>query len=253
MGKADSVLVTGGGGFIGSHLAGRLVEEGYRVRVLDNWASGRRENLARWLGEIELVEGDICDAELVRRAVRGARWVFHLAALASVPLSLERPVEFAQVNIGGTVNLLKASADARVERFVFASSSSCYGASPELPKREELPAKPLSPYGLSKLVGEQYCQLFSESFGLETVSLRYFNVFGPRQALRSHYASVVPAFITALLEGQPPTIDGDGEQTRDFTYVANAVEATVRAARAGGAGVSGEVFNVGSGERHSVK
>jgi UDP-glucose 4-epimerase len=246
----DVALVTGGGGFIGSHLVERLCRDGHRVRVLDNFATGRRENLAHLTDRIELIEGDIRSFEQVRGAMGGADRVFHFAALPSVPRSVQDPLASNESNITGTLNVLLAARDEGVRRVVFASSSSVYGANSELPKREEMPARPVAPYAVAKLGAEGYCRAFFEVYGLETVSLRFFNVFGPRQDPRSEYAAVIPSFIAALLEGRPPVLYGDGEQSRDFTYVDNAVEASLLAAAA--PGVAGETFNVACGERTTL-
>jgi nucleoside-diphosphate-sugar epimerase len=241
------VLVTGGGGFIGSNLVDRLLVEGYEVRVLDNFATGRRENLTPVIEEIELVEGDIQSYERVHTAVEGCEFVFHLAALPSVPRSIQDPLTSNATNVTGTLNVLLASRDAGVRRVVYASSSSIYGENPQLPKREDMPVYPIAPYPVSKLAGESYCRSFSRVYGLDTVSLRYFNVFGPRQDPLSQYAAVIPRFIAAFQEDRAPTVYGDGQQSRDFTYVENAVEANLCAVRA--EDVAGEVFNVACGER----
>jgi UDP-glucose 4-epimerase len=246
----STYLVTGGGGFIGSHIAATLVERGRRVRVLDNFATGRRENLAQIMADIELIEGDVADPQTARRAVAGVEIVFHQAAIPSVPRSIADPMSVHHNNTLGTLQILLAARDAGVKRVVFASSSSIYGDSPTLPKREDMPPAPKSPYAATKLAGEVYCQSFTDSYGLETVSLRYFNVFGPRQDPLSEYAAVIPKFITALLAGQPPTIYGDGQQTRDFTYISNVVEANLLAAEAPAA--SGRVFNMACGKRISL-
>jgi nucleoside-diphosphate-sugar epimerase len=245
--EAARVLVTGGGGFIGSNLVERLVRHGYRVRVLDNFATGSRENLLELWAEIELIEGDIQSYERVHNAVRGCEVVFHQAALPSVPRSIQDPLTSNASNVTGTLNVLLAGRDEGIRRVVFASSSSLYGASEELPKREEMATVPIAPYAVSKLAAEGYCRAFTNVYGLETVSLRYFNVFGPRQDPLSHYAAVIPRFITAILDGERPMIYGDGEQSRDFTYIDNAVEANLLAARADG--VAGETFNIACGER----
>jgi len=243
-------LVTGGAGFIGSHVVERLVALGYRVRVLDDLSEGRRENLAAVWDRIEFIEGDLRDPEIVRRAVRDVDYVLHQAALRSVPRSVEDPMTTTAVNVLGTVNLLQAAREAGVRRVVFASSSSVYGETSELPLRESQPPRPISPYAVSKLAGEQYCAVFTKLYGMETVSLRYFNVFGPRQDPRSEYAAVIPRFILAALRGEPLEIHGDGLQSRDFTYVENVVEANLRAATQ--PGIAGEVFNIGCGRRYSV-
>jgi UDP-glucose 4-epimerase len=246
----ETVLVTGGGGFIGSHLVARLLREGHPVRVLDNFASGRRENLLPVLSEIELIEGDIQSYERAHNAVRGCHLVFHLAALPSIPRSIQDPLTSHASNVIGTLNVLLAARDEGVRRVVFASSSSVYGANTELPKREDMPALPIAPYAVAKLAAENYCRAFHEVYGLETVALRYFNVFGPKQDPLSQYAAVIPNFISAVLAGQAPIVYGDGEQSRDFTYVDNAIEANLLAAHADGVG--GETFNVACGDRISL-
>lgn len=242
------VLVTGGGGFIGHHLTRRLVNEGFDVRVLDNFATGQRERLQDL--DISLVEGDVRSYERAHTAVRGVHTVFHLAALPSVPRSVADPLTTNSVNIDGTLNVLLASRDEGIQRVVFASSSSVYGANPALPKREDHQPLPLSPYGVSKLAAEQYCRAFHSVYGLETIALRLFNVFGPGQDPLSQYAAVVPRFIDALRHGRPPVVYGDGSQTRDFTYVADVVDAFLRAREA--SHVAGEVLNVCAGAETSV-
>jgi len=244
------VLVTGGGGFIGCNLVKRLLQEGHDVRVLDNFATGRRENLMDLLGDIELVEGDMQSYERVHNAVRSCEVVLHQAALPSVPRSVQDPLTSNASNVTGTLNVLLAARDSDVRRVVFASSSSIYGANAELPKREDQIPLPISPYAVAKLAGEGYCRSFSQVFGLETVSLRYFNVFGPRQDPLSQYSAVIPNFMTALLTGQQPVIFGDGEQSRDFTYVENVVEGNLLAMTADG--VAGNVYNIAAGERLSL-
>jgi nucleoside-diphosphate-sugar epimerase len=246
----STYLVTGGGGFIGSHIAATLVARGQRVRVLDNFITGRRENLAPLMDGIELIEGDVADEQTARRAVEGVEAVFHQAALPSVPRSIADPLAAHRSNTFGTLQILLAARDAGVRRVVFASSSAIYGDSPTMPKRENMPPAPKSPYAATKLAGEAYCQSFTDAYGLETVSLRYFNVFGPRQDPLSEYAAVIPKFITALLAGRSPTIYGDGEQSRDFTYISNVVEANLLAAEAPAA--SGRVFNIACGKRISL-
>ncbi|MHC5034607.1 MAG: SDR family oxidoreductase [Planctomycetota bacterium] len=246
----STYLVTGGAGFIGSHIVDALLAEGHRVRVLDNFATGRRENLAHVMDKIELIEGDVRDQEAVHRAVQGAEYVLHQAALPSVPRSIKDPLATHEVNATGTLNILLAARESGVKRVVYASSSSVYGDTPELPKREDMTPRPKSPYAVSKLAGEHYCQAFWEAYGLETVCLRYFNVFGPRQAPDSPYAAVIPLFISALLNGGRPRIYGDGEQTRDFTFVANVVQANLLAATAPEA--AGAVCNVACGKRTSL-
>lgn len=245
-------LVTGGGGFIGSHLVDRLLAEGVEVRVLDNFASGRRENLAGAMGEIDLVEGDMQSYERCSTAVRGCDVVFHQAALPSVPRSVADPLTSNAVNVTGTLNILLASRDAGVRRVVFASSSSVYGANPDLPKSEEMATLPISPYAVAKQAAEAYCRAFTKVYGLETISLRYFNVFGPRQDPQSEYAAVIPKFITSVLAGRRPTIFGDGEQSRDFTYVDNVVDANILASRSTSTDVIGSHVNVACGSRISL-
>jgi UDP-glucose 4-epimerase len=243
-------LVTGGAGFIGSNIVEELVRRGERVRVLDDFSTGCRENLAPFLERIELIEGDIQDPATVRRAVEGVDYVLHQAALPSVQRSVDDPLASNAANVTGTLNLLLAARDAHVKRVAYASSSAAYGDSPTLPKREDMLPRPKSPYAVSKLAGEHYCRVFTEVYGLETVSLRYFNVFGPRQDPASQYAAVIPLFITALLRGEPPTVYGDGLQSRDFTYVSNVVQANLLAATA--PGVAGRVFNVACGQRYTL-
>jgi UDP-glucose 4-epimerase len=241
------VLVTGGAGFIGSHLARRLLAEGHEVRVVDNFSTGNRANLARLDGEIEILEGDIQSYERAHNAVRDCEVVFHEAALPSVPRSIQDPLTSNAANVIGTLNILLASRDSGVRRVVFASSSSIYGADLTLPKQEDKAPQPISPYAVAKLAGEGYCRSFSQVYALETVALRYFNVFGPRQDPLSHYAAVIPKFTSALLAGRPPVVFGDGEQSRDFTYIDNVVGANLLAA--GAEGVSGQTFNIACGDR----
>jgi UDP-N-acetylglucosamine/UDP-N-acetyl-alpha-D-glucosaminouronate 4-epimerase len=242
-----TVLITGGGGFIGSHLADRLLALGREVRILDNFATGRRSNVLRLADAVELVEGDIRSYERVYNAVAGSEIVFHQAALPSVPRSVQDPLTSNETNITGTLNVLLAARDVGVRRVVFASSSSVYGVNRALPKREDMAPVPISPYAVAKLACEGYCRSFGEVYGLETVALRYFNVFGPRQDPRSQYAAVIPNFIHALLVGERARIFGDGEQSRDFTYVDNVVDANLLAADAPAA--AGDVYNVACGER----
>jgi len=244
-------LVTGGAGFIGSHLAEELVRRGERVRVLDNFITGKRENLAPFRNFIELIEGDIRDMETCRRALRSVDYVLHQAALPSVPRSIEEPLLSHDINVNGTLNLLVGAVEAKISRFVFASSSSVYGDDPALPKREGKEGTPLSPYAVHKLLGEKYCRVFYDIYGLGTICLRYFNIFGPRQDPASQYAAAIPLFITLLLNGDRPQIFGDGEQSRDFTYIANVVEANLRAVEAPDEAL-GDVFNIAGGERTSV-
>jgi UDP-glucose 4-epimerase len=243
-------LVTGGAGFIGSSIVAELVRHGERVRVLDNFSTGRRDNLGPFLERIDLIEGDLRDLSTVSQAVEGVDYVLHHAALASVQRSVDDPLATHAANTTGTLHLLVAARDAGVRRVVYASSSSIYGDSPTLPKREDMLPRPKSPYAVSKLTAAHYCQAFTEVFGLETVSLRYFNVFGPRQDPTSQYAAVVPLFITAMLQGESPVVHGDGHQSRDFTFVSNVVRANLLAATA--PNIAGRVFNVACGQRHTL-
>lgn len=243
-------LVTGGAGFVGSHIVERLLQMGKRVRVVDNFSTGRIENLRGFTKDIELLTGDIADQDVARAAVRGVEVVFHQAALPSVPRSIEDPLATHRSNVTGTLQLLHASTGEGVRRFVYAASSSAYGDTPTLPKIETMPPAPRSPYAAAKLSGELYCKAFHHVHGLETVSLRYFNIFGPRQDPDSPYAAVIPRFIEALLSGKAPLIFGDGNQTRDFTYIDNAVQANILAATQ--ADAVGEVFNVAFGKRISL-
>jgi UDP-glucose 4-epimerase len=243
------VLVTGGGGFIGSNLVRGLLEAGGEVRVLDNFATGNRANLAGL--DVDIVEGELRSYERVHNAVRGVDLVYHLGALGSVPRSVQDPLTSSAVNVEGTLNVLLAARDEGIRRVVFSSSSSIYGSSGDLPRTEAMAPDPISPYGVAKLAAERYCVSFSRVYhGFETVVLRYFNVFGPRQSPFSQYAAVVPLFVTAVRDGRPVTIFGDGEQSRDFTYVANVVDATMRAGMAEGA--SGQIFNVAAGAPGTV-
>jgi len=242
-------LVTGGAGFIGSHLCDELVARGQRVRVVDSLVTGKRQNLAH-LPQVEFLEGDLAEIDVARRAVDGVDFVLHQAAIPSVPRSVEDPIASNRANIDASLNVLVAARDAGVRRVVYAGSSSAYGNAPTLPKVETMGTAPLSPYALQKLVAEQYCQMFTSLYGLETVTIRYFNVFGPRQDPSSPYSGVISLFISAACEGRSPTIYGDGEQTRDFTYVGNVVDGVLRACEA--PGVSGEVINVATGGRISL-
>jgi nucleoside-diphosphate-sugar epimerase len=242
-------LVTGGAGFIGSHIAEELLRRGERVRIADSFITGKRENLSHLTG-VELVEGDLADFAIAQRAVAGVDYVLHQAAIPSVPRSVEDPITSNRANIDASLNVLVAARDAQVRRLVYAGSSSAYGNTPTLPKVETMGTAPLSPYALQKLVAEQYCQMFTTLYGLETVTIRYFNVFGPRQDPSSPYSGVISLFIRALVDGRAPTIYGDGGQTRDFTYVANVVDGVLRACTAPGA--SGEVINVATGSRISL-
>jgi UDP-glucose 4-epimerase len=243
-------LVTGGAGFIGSNVAEALVRRGEKVRILDDFSSGKRTNLRGFADDVEVIDGDLRDMDAVRRAVEGIVGVYHQAALRSVPRSVDNPLATNDVNITGTLQLLMASRDAGVKRVVAASSSSVYGANEDLPKREDQMLLPVSPYAASKLAGEHYCRIFTRLYGLETVSLRYFNVFGPRQDPDSQYAAVVPLFIQAGLDGVPLTVHGDGMQSRDFTYIDNVVQANLRAMEA--PNVGGEAFNIACGSRYTL-
>jgi nucleoside-diphosphate-sugar epimerase len=243
-------LVTGGAGFIGSNLVDELLRRGHTVRVLDNFATGREENLQPVLERIELVRGDVRDMDTVDRAVRGMDFVLHQAALASVPRSIADPTANNQVNAQGTLNVLMAAQRHGAKRVVYASSSSVYGDSEELPKVESMTPNPKSPYAVAKLAAEYYCRVFGELHDMTTVSLRYFNVFGPRQDPNSQYSEVIPLFVKALLEGNPPTIHGDGEQSRDFTFVSNVVDANLRACEANLSGP--RVYNIACGGRYTL-
>ena len=243
-------LVTGGAGFIGSHIVHELVRRGDRVRVLDDFSTGRRENLQDVMDQIELLDGSLTDQEAVERAVKGVTFILHQGARPSVPRSIKDPLGTHEANATGTLKLLTAARAAGVSRVVYASSSSVYGDTPTLPKEEDMPLRPRSPYAVSKLAGELYCQVFHGAYGLESVALRYFNVFGPRQDPSSEYAAVIPKFITAMLAGRPPTIFGDGKQSRDFTYVHDVVEANLRALAAPRA--AGAAINVARGGRHTL-
>src|SRR3989449_5168385 len=244
-----SYLVTGGAGFIGSHLTEELVRRGHTVRVVDSLITGKRRNLEHISG-VELMEGDLADLSVATRAVAGINYVLHQAAIPSVPRSVKDPITSNRANIDATLNVLVAARDAGVTRLVFAGSSSEYGNTPTLPKREDMPPSPLSPYALQKVVGTQYCQMFTHLYGFETVVIRYFNVFGPRQDPSSPYSGVISLFSTVLIEGRQPVIYGDGEQTRDFTYVANVVDGVLRACEAPKA--AGEVINVATAGRISL-
>ncbi|MFN5466879.1 MAG: SDR family oxidoreductase [Pirellulaceae bacterium] len=245
-----SCLVTGGAGFIGSHLVHGLLAEGYRVRVLDNLSTGHRANLEDVLDRVEFVEGDICDTQTAKQATEGIDVVFHQAAMASVPFSLEYPLESHRACATGTLSMLIAAKDAGVKRFVYAASSSAYGDQPFSSKREIDIPSPLSPYAVAKLAGEYYCQSFFHSFGMETVGLRYFNVYGPRQDPNSPYSAVIPLFVTRLLSGQSPIIYGDGQQSRDFTFVENVVHGNILASKA--EGIGGRVINMAEGRQTTL-
>jgi nucleoside-diphosphate-sugar epimerase len=242
-------LVTGGAGFIGSHLVEELVRRGERVRVVDSLITGKRQNLSH-VPAVDFMEGDLADPEIAQRAVKGMDYVLHQAAIPSVPRSVEDPITSNRANIDASLNVLVAARDAGVKRVVYAGSSSAYGNTPTLPKVETMPTAPLSPYALQKLVAEQYCRMVTDLYGLETVTIRYFNVFGPRQDPSSPYSGVISLFISALCDGRQPTIYGDGEHTRDFTYVANVVDGVLRACTAPAA--KGEVINVATGVRISL-
>jgi len=243
-------LVTGGAGFIGSNLVDELLRRGHEVRVLDDFSTGREENVSGFAGRIDLIRGDVRDADTVETAVRGTDYVLHQAALASVPRSIADPSANNQVNVQGTLNVLIAAQRHRVKRVVYASSSSVYGDSEELPKVESMTPNPKSPYAVAKLAAEYYCRVFGDLYGLPTVSLRYFNVFGPRQDPNSQYSAVIPIFVRALIEGRSPTIHGDGEQSRDFTFISNVVEANLLACEANLSGA--RVYNIACGGRYTL-
>ncbi len=247
-----NVLVTGGAGFIGSNLTEALLERGHSVRILDDFSTGKKQNLVfdKAYPSLEIVEGDIRDLPTCHEAVQGMEYVFHQGALPSVQRSVEDPESSNAVNVGGTLNVLLAARDNGVKRVMYAASSSVYGDTPTLPKHEEMPPNPLSPYALQKHVGEHYCRLFYQLYGLETISLRYFNIFGPKQDPNSLYSAVIPKFIDALLEGRPPIIFGDGEQSRDFTYIENVVQANLLAMSA--KQLHGEAVNIACGQRISL-
>jgi nucleoside-diphosphate-sugar epimerase len=243
-------LVTGGAGFIGSNTVDELVRRGHGVVVLDDLSAGKEDNLAEVRNKITFIKGSITDIEIVQKAMQQAEFVLHLAARTSVPRSVKDPIEANRINIDGTLNVLVAARDNKVKRVIFAASSSAYGETPVLPKVESMQPQPISPYGVTKYVGELYAQVFGRCYGLETVCLRYFNVFGPRQDPDSPYSGVLSRFASAFLNEEPPLIYGDGEQTRDFTYVDNAVQANLLACEAPGA--AGKIFNVGTGQRVSL-
>lgn len=247
----QQTLVTGGAGFIGSHLVRSLLDQGKGVRVLDNFATGHRHNLASIKTDLEVIEGDLRDADVCLRACRGIDTIFHLGALGSVPRSIDDPLTSNAVNVVGTLNILMAARDAGVKRVVFSSSSSVYGDTPTLPKHEGMRLSPRSPYAVTKLAGEEYCRAFYLTYGLEVVALRYFNVFGPRQDPNSAYAAAIPRFLKAISSGERPLIFGDGQQSRDFTYVANVVEANLLAAQAQAA--PGHVINVACGQQLTIE
>ena len=240
-------VVTGGAGFIGSHIADALTRDGLRVRVVDDLSTGHRENLDEINGDVEFTEGSVADEQLLKKVLEGAELVFHEAAIPSVPRSVQQPRQSHVASVDGTFSLLLAARDMKVKRVVYAASSSAYGDQPTLPKKEEMLPDPLSPYAVAKLVGEYYCQVFARVYGLETISLRYFNVFGPRQDPGSQYSGVVSRFISALLNNEQPVIYGDGEQSRDFTYIDNVIDANLKAASVTSG--FGSVVNVANGER----
>ncbi|MGI8882628.1 MAG: SDR family oxidoreductase [Pyrinomonadaceae bacterium] len=245
--KTETFLVTGGAGFIGSNIADELIRQGGKVKILDNFITGFQENLDEIKGDFEFIKGDLNDGETLKKAVEGVEIVFHEAALPSVPRSVENPLETHEACVNGTFNLLLAAKEAKVRRVIYAASSSAYGDQPTLPKIETMNPEPLSPYAAAKLMGEYYCQVFSRVYGLETLCLRYFNVFGPRQNPSSMYSGVISRFIDSLLKNEPPVIYGDGEQSRDFTFIANVVDANIKAAQTD-KGI-GEVMNAANGER----
>jgi nucleoside-diphosphate-sugar epimerase len=247
-----SYLVTGGAGFIGSHIVKALVEKNEDVRILDNFSTGKRENIVPYLDKIELIEGDVRSYHIVREAVDGVDFVLHQAALPSVPRSIRDPVTTNEVNVTGTIHVLDAAKDAHVKRVVFASSSSIYGDLGVLLKTEDMLPRPLSPYAVSKLAGEKYCQAFTQLYGLETVCLRYFNVFGQHQDPTSQYAAVIPKFIKAMKNNESPKIYGDGEQSRDFTHVGNVVQANLIACTNSSKDIIGEVINIACGKRITI-
>lgn len=249
---AERYLVTGGAGFIGSNLVKTLLEQSKKVRVLDNFSTGKRENIIQFAGraDFDLIEGDLRSSHIVRSAVKDVDFVLHQGALPSVPRSINDPITTNEVNISGTLNILDAAKEFKVRRVVFASSSSVYGNSEILPKSETMNINPISPYALTKYAGERYCQIFFQLYGLETVCLRYFNVFGPNQNPSSEYSAVIPKFINLMLSNKSPRIYGDGNQSRDFTYIENVVKANLLACTADH--VAGHVFNIASGERFSL-
>ncbi|MBX2810931.1 MAG: SDR family oxidoreductase [Myxococcales bacterium] len=246
-----SYLVTGGAGFIGSNLVEVLLRRGDDVRVLDDLSTGRMENLAPFVEQIKMIEGSLVDPAVCRRAVDGVEFILHHGALPSVPKSMKEPIKTHQINVNGTLGLLMAAKEARVRRIVYAASSSAYGDTPVLPKVESMTAQPLSPYAVQKYVGEMYCRVFYERFGLETIALRYFNIFGPRQDPNSTYSAVIPKFIAACLRDEAPLINGDGSISRDFTFIDNVVQANIKACVASSEAV-GKVFNIACGERISL-
>jgi UDP-glucose 4-epimerase len=247
---SDLYLVTGGAGFIGSNIAEKLVNSGENVRVIDNFLTGKRENMTTFIDKIDFVEGDIRDLDTVSRTMKDVDYIIHQAALPSVPKSVDLPIESNEHNTNGTLNILYAAKENKVKRVVYAASSSAYGDQPQSPKVETMLPMPMSPYAVNKLAGEHYCAAFTTVYGLETVALRYFNVFGPRQDPTSFYSAVIPKFISALLQNESPTIFGDGEQSRDFTYIDNVVETNLLACKKNGVG--GQMFNVACGESFTL-
>ena len=243
-------LITGGAGFIGSNIAKRLVRDGESVRVIDNFSTGEKNNIDEIKDKIDIIEGDIRDTESVLKAVKDVDFIIHQAALPSVPRSIKDPITANDVNVTGTLNLLNATKNSKIKRFVYASSSSVYGDTPILPKREDMPPNPQSPYAVTKLTGEYYCSVFYKVYGLPTVSLRYFNVFGPFQDPESQYAAVIPKFINAVLHHNSPVVYGDGEQSRDFTFIDNVVDANILSCRNDKS--SGKVFNIACGNRYTL-
>ncbi|MBI3584080.1 MAG: SDR family oxidoreductase [Nitrospinae bacterium] len=243
-------LITGGAGFIGSNIAKRLVRDGESVRVIDNFSTGKRNNIDEIKDKIDLIEGDIRDTETVLKAAKDIDFIIHQAALPSVPRSIKDPITANDVNVTGTLNLLNAAKNSKIKRFVYASSSSVYGDTPILPKREDMPPNPQSPYAVTKLTGEYYCSVFYKVYKLPTVSLRYFNVFGPFQDPESQYAAVIPKFINAVLQHNSPVVYGDGEQSRDFTFIDNVVDANILSCRNDKS--SGKVFNIACGNRYTL-
>ena len=243
-------LVTGGAGFIGSNICQELVKKGERVRILDDFSTGKRENIVGFQDNVELIEGDLRDREIVKRAMLGVDFVLHQGALPSVERSVKDPLTTTRVNVLGTLNVLLAAREAKVKRVIYASSSSVYGDTPTLPKKEEMKANPQSPYAVTKLIGEEYCRIYYSIYGLETVCLRYFNVFGPRQDPGSQYAAVIPKFITLMLKGKSPPIYGDGEQSRDFSFIDNVIEANLQACKAKEG--PGKVLNIACGKRVTI-
>ena len=250
MALSGIALVTGGAGFIGSHIAAALVGQGARVRIIDDLSTGHRENIGEIGGEVDFVQASLCDGKKLVSALENVELVFHEAAIPSVPRSVEKPVETHEASVNATFSLLLAARERRVRRVIYAASSSAYGDQPQSPKREDMRPDPLSPYAVAKLVGEYYCQVFNRVYGLETVSLRYFNVFGPRQDPSSQYSGVISRFLSALLNGERPVIYGDGEQSRDFTYVSNVVDANLLAAESVAA--IGRVINIASGRSVTI-